>query len=344
MNNSLLQCPTRIEWIDNLRVLATVSVIALHISGEGAYNLNSTTFFKWNIANIFESLRFCVPAFIMISGSLMLDKTYNIKAYVTSKFTKIVIPFLIFSLLYIIYTYGFKKLYHSFNANEFINFTVQKLIYGSFYHLWFVYMLVGLYAIAPILNYVIKKLIKKQVEYVLLIWLLYNVLDVYFTFTPVGGISFSTFIIFPGYFIMGYYFTVYPLKPEVLKWLLFIAGSLITILGTAFYAYKYSILTEAFYSYKSLNVILQSIGVFSLMQNSQISGSLKKYLRNLISKHSYIIYLIHALVIIFMMKANIVWDFIHPLPGIVACICICLMVSLLISIVLKRLPLIGNYL
>ena len=58
-----------IEWITNLRVLATIFVIVVHVSMESRYN---GVLYADLIYGGFA--RFCVPVFVMISGALLLPR------------------------------------------------------------------------------------------------------------------------------------------------------------------------------------------------------------------------------------------------------------------------------
>lgn len=66
------------EWIDYLRVIATVSVIFLHVSAEIPTLYKKIPDDIWWIGNFFDgAVRFCVPLFLMISGALLLGKKLN---------------------------------------------------------------------------------------------------------------------------------------------------------------------------------------------------------------------------------------------------------------------------
>ncbi|OWP82967.1 hypothetical protein BWK59_13040 [Flavobacterium davisii] len=67
-----------LSWITSLRVLATFSVIFLHSASAILYLYGTISAFDWWIGNIYDSIvRFCVPIFLMISGTLILSKDYE---------------------------------------------------------------------------------------------------------------------------------------------------------------------------------------------------------------------------------------------------------------------------
>jgi len=57
-------------WIDLLRIVATFATIVIHVSEENYQNTISNPKW-WNVFNIYDSIvRFSVPIFVMISGTL----------------------------------------------------------------------------------------------------------------------------------------------------------------------------------------------------------------------------------------------------------------------------------
>ena len=72
----------RILWFDILKTVAIMAMILLHVSAVGLSEARVGSF-DWHISNIFNSLcRFCVPVFIMISGSVFLTREMQMKKYV----------------------------------------------------------------------------------------------------------------------------------------------------------------------------------------------------------------------------------------------------------------------
>ena len=64
----------RILWLDLLRIIGIFGVIIIHIVGNtiNTFNLSGTSYIVYNI--ICKCCYFTLPLFIMISGSLLLNK------------------------------------------------------------------------------------------------------------------------------------------------------------------------------------------------------------------------------------------------------------------------------
>jgi surface polysaccharide O-acyltransferase-like enzyme len=91
-------------WANNLRVLATISVILLHVAANILYQYTNIPQHIWWIGNIYDGLvRFSVPAFFMLTGALLLPKIEPVNVFLKKRFSRIFPPFLFWSLIYIIY-------------------------------------------------------------------------------------------------------------------------------------------------------------------------------------------------------------------------------------------------
>lgn len=326
----------RIEWVENLRVIATIAVIILHVAGPGVASVGAIDMNDWNIVNIFDSsVRFCVPVFVMITGTFLLNKDYEIKDFLTNKALKIIVPFLFFSFVYIVYNYGLNRIY-SLDLKEFPQFALNSLISGSSYHLWYIYMLIGLYLMTPILRVYTKNATKDNLRYYLILWFAFSTLASYSLNIYLPNFQIPLFLNYTGFYILGYYLSKFNTITPKQGLLLYLTGTALTIGGTWYYAARQNIFNEMFYGYLSLNVIMQSVGIYAMVYKSQIDNSLLKKAVALISVHSFNIYLVHVLVLNEM--HTITWNYINPLAGILLRSTVCLLISLLISIILKKIP------
>ena len=152
-------------WIDWLRVAACFMVMVVHatepfyLGGQGALILTKTDAI-W--ASFFDSfVRACVPLFIVASSYLQFPLHYSTKEFFKKRAVRILVPFAIWTIVYAL-AYGepvsnFKDLLLNFN-------------YAAG-HLWFVYMLCGIYLLMPLLSPWAEKVGKKELQVYLGIWL-----------------------------------------------------------------------------------------------------------------------------------------------------------------------------
>lgn len=152
-------------WIDWLRVVACFMVFIVHstepfyLGGQGSLILTETDAF-W--ASFFDSfVRSCVPLFIIASSYLLFPVKVSTAEFFRKRAVRILIPFAIWTIIYAL-VWG--KPVENFR-NLLLNFNYAA---G---HLWFIYMLIGLYMIMPLLSPWAEKVGKKELLVYLGIWL-----------------------------------------------------------------------------------------------------------------------------------------------------------------------------
>ncbi len=139
----------RILYLDVLRIMAIFAVITIHVSYQ--FFPKQLTI-DWYVSCAYDSLcRWCVPVFCMISGALFLDKkkVVPLKVLYRKHILRIVLAFVFWSILYAI----FSPLINANNLN--IRSFCGDVVQGH-YHLWFLYMICGLYMSFPILKHIFR--------------------------------------------------------------------------------------------------------------------------------------------------------------------------------------------
>ena len=156
-----------------MRVAACLMVIVVHstepfyLGGEGSQILTKTDAL-W--ASFFDSfVRSCVPLFIIASSYLQFPLHYSTGEFFRRRAVRILVPFIIWTIIYAL-AWGepvtnFKNLIFNFNY--------------SAGHLWFVYMLIGVYLLMPLLSPWAEKAEKKELQIYLGIWLLTTLIPIF---------------------------------------------------------------------------------------------------------------------------------------------------------------------
>ena len=145
---------------DLLRIASTIAVVLIHISSDFLsasfeYNIGNYGFvFSGNLiaAFVLDTLpRFAVPCFVMLSGAFILDNKNNkdFKKFYRKSLKNIGVPAIIFSLLYTVYNL-LKKIMNG-KMSELWQPFFNLLCGRPFYHMWYLYMLLGLYLITPVI-------------------------------------------------------------------------------------------------------------------------------------------------------------------------------------------------
>lgn len=162
----------RIYFLDYLRVVAAFMVILVHtiepfyLGGNGTC-IASHSDALW-VTCINSLLRVAVPLFVMISGYLLVPIQGTTEGFFRRRFTRVAIPFVVWSLLYaLIPAYGSGGEVDVANNLERLSLNFLPLS-G---HLWFVYMLLGVYLIMPIISPWLERVSQRGERIFLGLWL-----------------------------------------------------------------------------------------------------------------------------------------------------------------------------
>lgn len=327
----------RIYYLDYARVFAIIAVIILHVSGFIIEVTPPQSNYPWAVANVFDSLtRWCVPLFVMISGALMLSQPQtDIITFFKKRASKVLIPFFVWSIFYL-----FFRIYILHEQLTTASTITDILVNGTYAHLWFFYMIIGLYLVTPILRTYVSHASKRNIEYFIILWFLsVNLLKAIEIITNITvSINISPVTGFVGYFILGYYLTTYKLHVTKPMILLLVLTCLFTIFGTQYLSLLKGDFVSYLYEYLSFNTIIISFILFVIVQNVFDSKEPSHFI-NLVSKTSFGIYLIHMIFIYWFGRLGLNGFTFNPVVGILLT-SVAVFISSFISILLiQKIPL-----
>ncbi|HLO15273.1 MAG TPA: acyltransferase family protein [Anaerolineales bacterium] len=291
-----------IYWADLIRVVAIFLVVVIHVSGQLTDVWGKIPESQWIIADIYGGMaRVAVPLFFMISGYLLLPRSEDLGTFYAKRMTKVLIPLIVWSLIYL----GW---YCGNHPNTCTPSLIWNLLLppGAYYHLWFLYSLLSIYLILPVLRLMIRsETDKKILWYLIVLWLVFQpILALVNKFWNLN-IRFSAPLTtgFVCFFVLGYLLGESALSRAriVLATVVWIMGTLITVMGTYFLTRKAGQFDGFFYDFVSLNVILASGAAFLLLRslsetNLFASPNVHALTRSL-AIGAFGVYLIHVMVI-----------------------------------------------
>ena len=304
----------RLVWVDCLKFLAIIGVIGIHVSSS---LLSEDILFSLNwFQGVFVGslFRFAIILFVMASGYLLLRKQQSIYV-IPFRIKRILLPFIFWLIVYsLIKVFVIGELGTSWNFFDLIEYIFMGFLNPTNISIqfWYVYMILGLYIFSPILSRWIQNAPIKEIEYLILIWILISI----FQFFDMDSILLDYLRYFTGaigYFVLGYYLTIKKnrlLHDRKLGVILFISGTLITILGTVGLSYMLADQSLFFIQLGDITpgACLQGIGLFIIVFNSDFN-KLDRIITDLIVKisiSSYGIYLVNILVINLLEKYGII--------------------------------------
>lgn len=170
-------------WVDWMRVMACFMVMVVHstepfyLGGDGAQIMTRADMW-WSAA--FDSMvRMCVPLFIIASSYLQFPLHYSTGEFFKRRAMRILMPFALWTVVYALYwgepVDNLKSLLLNFN-------------YAAG-HLWFVYMLIGVYLVMPLLSGWAREVGKRELQVYLGIWLAITVIPLLRDWVSTDGLA-----------------------------------------------------------------------------------------------------------------------------------------------------------
>ncbi len=290
------------EWINNLRIIALFAVIVLHTSAVLLAQYGKVPFDDWLTADIYNAMvRFAVPVFVMITGALLLHREYELGDFFKKRLSRVVTPFLFWSLVYIGYSWYNDEIV--FGADVWTNTkqVLHLLKYGSSYHLWYVYMLIGLYFTIPVIGKFVRNASQQEIRYFLLVWLVVMLLAQPWLARYNPQVDMHYFVGYIGYLVLGHYLAYNEFNlPNIRGWMIviFILTVAVITIGTWMLYKSNSKIGTLFYEPLSPTIVLLSASVFLVARFTilKMSPAIIR-IRNFVSDYNYGIYLGHALVL-----------------------------------------------
>lgn len=275
----------RIAYLDVIRIVACVMVILMHSPmpdcGAPGFVLTGISFVTAP----------SIGLFFMVSGALLLPTSLTMKEFYKKRLSKVVFPTLIWTFIYLLV----KIINGSITIDQLpsIMLSTPFSVQGDGI-LWFMYVLVGLYLITPIISPWLEKASKKEIELILGLWivsLLYPILSNVVSVNESNTGILYYFSGYAGYYILGYYLNHYKPRVGIITSLLMI---LIPIIACGLSIRLYQDLDfYRYFWYLSIFVISMASGWFCLMSKINVKGV---KLLAVASSLSFGIYLSHILV------------------------------------------------
>lgn len=343
--------PRRVIYFDLLRVVAIFAVVAVHLSAMhwADVDVNSRAWFAFNL--YCTAGKWSVPIFVMISGALFLGRDTDIHTILKKNVARIATVFLSWSGCYALVYLVFRHAPLSVVLSEFI---------VGHYHLWFLYMIVGLYLLIPLLRPIVKS--ESLTRYFLLLAFVFTFLlpqlalftsfVSYEASTVIRTVIMYSYCFFPlgftVYFVGGYYLSrrSFSRREEIVLYCVGIAALLFSIIAPAALSRAQGAANPTFYSYNDLNVLCTSVPIFVFAKqhlNFPRMGERAYTLLRKMSKYSFGVYLVHPMVIELLQHFGIDTFSCNAFFSVPLLAVFVFAVSTLISALLNAIPLIRDY-
>lgn len=295
----------RIIWLDFVKFIAISMMIAVHCTDNVTPTERSEAWYNLWGSFYGSFMRPAIPLFVMVTGALLLAVKENISTFYTKRLTRLVIPFIVWSVLYNLFPWitGLLGLSPTI-INDFFAWAEPDQSFSGALHnilmipfnfsmlavqMWYVYLLIGLYLYMPFFSAWVKQASVKEQKIFLTLWfisLFIPYLREYLTKDLWGTCSWNEFGLlyyfagFNGYLLLGYYIKNNDInfswgKLAVIGIPSFIIGYCITFLGfksiTAIPGQPAE-LVELFFTYCSPNVLLMTLPIFLVIKKNHFKS------------------------------------------------------------------------
>lgn len=323
----------QIVWLDAIRLLSFLFLLMCHAADPfnaaatyGNGSMTSEAGIMWG--QLWGTLvRPCVPLFAMLTGALSFPVKWSMGQFYRRRILRVLWPFLLWSVLYNLFPWvtgvlGIDSgvIYKCFAWAETDSQSLSTCLAAIMRipyrcnliacHMWYIYMLIGLYLYLPILSAWVERATRRQLEFVLILWGISTLLPYmkeYVCIYPFGTNAYNAFGTFyyfsgfTGYLLLGHYlryhFNLSLSKTIPLSATLLVAGYAVTYFGFHHVMQlpdKSPELIELFWTYNSLNVAAMASAWFLLLKHVRISSeSRAAHMLATLTSCGFGIYMVH---------------------------------------------------
>lgn len=307
----------RFLYMDVLRVFAFLCVTALHAVTPYISAAALMGSLSWVFCVCVNAVaRAGVPLFLMLTGALLLGRDENVGTFYRRRLPRILIPIAVWDILYYL---GDAAL--SGGALSFSAFLGAVLNNGAYYHLWYLYELLGIYLVLPFLSRACRSSSLKETAVLLVIAAFPGTIRPFLNrHLPIGIFLFDPLLEgYLGYVLLGYLLSRIRLtkKAVVLASLSLVLGLFLSIAGNIHASLEAGAPNLAMNGGYMLNHYLTAGGLFVLARRLILSPAVPgKFcgLMRTLSAATYPAYGVHA-AILFALQRFI------PLPSVTLSVC-----------------------
>ncbi|WP_405277152.1 acyltransferase [Methanobrevibacter sp.] len=339
---------TRVEWIDLVRAIAILTVLYIHAT-DGIYIissdaiLNYTVFSRvFNFASLFIG-RIGVPFFLMITGYLLLDRSYDderVRQFWNKSCKGLIIVTVIWAIIYALSLQAITVGYESVNFAEAGNL--------FFSHMWYMPMIIGMYLSMPFVATALERFDSNTIWQATIVFSLLAFLLPFITIVlamhGIENVNIQYCLGFSGgvygiYIILGYLVKKGQFKDfDRIKLILIAVISFMICLFFQYYAFTKGYPFELWYEFPFILT-----GSFALFELCSRMGKVRAYpIVLFLSKYSFAVFLVHNIFRLPLLPVVVQLPFTEPVKAIILWILL-IIFSYIAVVIIYRIPRFGKY-
>ncbi|WP_295590034.1 acyltransferase [uncultured Methanobrevibacter sp.] len=339
---------TRVEWIDLVRAIAILTVLYIHAT-DGIFIISSDAIMNYTIySRIFNFIslfigRIGVPFFLMITGYLLLDRTYDderVRKFWTKNCKGLIIITILWSVIYAI-----SLQFVTVKSGQ-VNFSEAGNLFFS--HMWYMPMIIGMYLSMPFVSAALEKfdaetIWQATIVFSLLAFLLPFVTTV-LAMQGIENVNIQYCLGFSGgiygiYIIIGYLTKKGLFKKYSSNKLRILA--IISFLICVVFQYYAFVRGYNFFLWYEFPFILT--GSFALFELCSRREKVRAYpIVSFLAKYSFAVFLVHNLFRLPLLPLVVQLPYTEPVKALILWILL-IFFSYLATVIIYRIPKFGKY-
>ena len=339
---------TRVEWIDFVRAIAILTVLYIHAT-DGIFIISSDAILNFGLysrAFLFVSLfigRIGVPFFLMITGYLLLDRSYDderVRKFWDKNCKGLIIVTIIWAVIYAI------SLQFVTVGSSQVNYAEAGSLFFS--HMWYMPMIIGMYLSMPFVSSALKHFDAKTINRAAIVFSLLAFLLPFVTLVldmhGIKNVTIQYCLGFSGgvygiYIILGYLVkqNLFKKYSSKLMGLIAIVSFIICFL---FQYYAFIKGYDFFLWYEFPFILTGSFALFELCSRMKKVRAFP--IVSFLSKYSFAVFLVHNLFRLPLLPVVVKLPFTEPVKAIILWILL-IIFSYIAVVIIYRIPRFGKY-
>ncbi len=294
----------RYPYLSLIRVISCLGIVFLHtyyvyVSYFPASLMQQTVSFA-----VRNAMMWAVPCFVMVTGALLLDpeRPISFKKLFSKYILRAVLAIVIFTLIF--FAFDLWVAGTPPKLSDIPAVLVKMMTNDSWSHMWYLYMLIGLYLLMPAFRLITAGADEKTLRYLILVGLIFML--VFPTLETLLGVKIGFYIpvppVHPFYLFLGY--VLHKRIIRIPRWLgapMFAAGVLSSLILTQLQMFQeITIIKKLVTNYSFVIIALMAAGLFSLFRTDEKKADTpgkKHRLLSFLDVQSFGIYLLHFLLL-----------------------------------------------
>jgi len=287
----------------------------------------------------------------MLSGALLLQPSKSnetIRVFLRKRANRIGLAYAFWSAVYL--AWGFYVTQIPVTLYNVIQGIVIGLFTGPWYHFWFIYLIVGLYLVTPILRAVIAFKRQNILKYLIVLWAIAVAVVPFLQLITGYTLNGSVFVFggWIGYFVLGTYLQKIRLRSSILYGLFFL-GLIWTMSSTWVMHFLFPYLEQDyfFFDYLTANVIVASVALFMILSKFKADWPGSNHPRasrvvHAISCNTLPIFLFHVIILESLQRGyfgfKLTLTTMNPVIGVPLITAVTFFITLGLVLLMKKIP------